>query len=274
MASIHFERVRQAVRNLESIKPYFDEMLVIDCHGHVGPHSRFFVPEDDIDHIAGVMDSLGIDMISLNVLAALEGDYKAGNDMTARAVQKYPDRIIGHCCINPNYPEDVENETIRCFEELGARILKFHCAWHNTPPEHEHYRPAIEYCAEHRIPLVSHLPHYVNDLPGYAELAAQYPQMPFIVAHSTAPEVIDPIIEICLPVENMYFDTCGYAMHNHSIERLVNAVGEDRVLWGSDVAWLNTAYQLGDVLFADISDDAREKMLGLNFNRLMEDIKL
>lgn len=274
MAAVDFEQVRQAVRDLQSIRPYLDEMLVIDCHGHVGPHSRFFVPEDDIDHIVGVMDSLGIDMISLNVLAALEGDYRAGNDMTARAVGKYPERVIGHCCINPNYPEDVENETIRCFENLGARMLKFHCAWHNTPPEHEHYRPAIEYCAEHRIPLVSHLPHYVNNLPGYADLAREYPQMPFVVAHSTAPEVIDPIIEICKPVHNMYFDTCGYAMHSHSIERLVNGVGGDRVLWGSDVAWLNIAYQLGEVLFADIPDAAREKMLGLNFNRLMEDIEL
>lgn len=274
MATIDFAEVRETVRNQQSIRPYLDGMLVIDCHGHIGPHSRYFVPEDDIDHIIGAMDSLGIDMISLNALQALEGDYKGGNEATAAAVQNYPDRVIGHCCINPNYPDDVEAETLRCFEEFGARMLKFHCAWHQTPPEHPHYRPAIEYCAQHRIPLVSHLPHYVKNLPGYADLACEYPDMPFIVAHATAPEVIDPIGEICAPVENMYFDTCGYAMYNHSIERLVKAVGEDRVLFGSDVAWLNIAYQLGQVLFADISDDAREKIIGLNFQRLMEDIEL
>jgi len=271
IASLDSSKVIDSVVNLESVKAYLDDILVIDCHAHIGPHSRYFVPEDDIDHIIEAMDSVGVDQVAINALAALEGDFEAGNDMTAEAVRKYPDRVIGHCCINPNYPDKVAAETVRCFEELGMRMLKFHAAWHQTPPEHENYRPAVEYCAARKIPLLTHLTDYVKGLPGYVALAREYPRMPVIVAHATAPNAIDAIVENCAHVENMYFDTTGYPKWYASVERLVNGCGEDRVLFGSDIAWLNLAHEIGTIIFADISDTAKEKLLGLNFQAIMQE---
>ncbi len=274
MPPLDFSRVTDAVADLASVKLYLDEILVIDCHAHIGPHSRYFVPEDDIDHIIAAMDSIGVDQVGINALAALEGDFMAGNDMTAAAVRRYPDRVIGHCCINPNYPNAVEAETLRCFEQLGAKMLKFHAAWHQTEAEHPNYRPAIEYCASRSIPLITHLPHYVKSLPGYVALAREYPDMPFIVAHSTCPTAIDAIVEHCAHVDNIYFDTTGYPKYYASIERIVNGCGEDRVLFGSDIAWLNLAHEIGAILFAEISDTAKEKVLGLNFRKIMGEIRL
>ncbi len=274
MATLDFGKVMEAVANLETIKPYLDGILVIDCHAHIGPHSRYFVPEDGIDHIIEAMDSIGVDMVGINALAALEGDFASGNDITAEAVRRYPDRVIGHCCINPNYPEDVEGETVRCFEQLGMRMLKFHSGWHGIPPEHPSYRPAVEYCAARRIPLITHLTDYVQGLPGYVSLAREYPDMPVIIAHATAPNAIDAIVENCAGVENMYFDTTGYPKWYASVERLVNGCGEDRVLFGSDIAWLNLAHEIGAVIFANVSDTAKEKVLGRNFQAILQEIDL
>lgn len=271
---LDFSRVTAAVADLASVRPYLDEILVIDCHAHIGPHSVYFVPEDDIDHIIGAMDSIGVDQVGINALAALEGDFEAGNDMTADAIRRYPDRVIGHCCINPNYPGAVEAETIRCFEQLGCKMLKFHGGWHQIEPGHPNYRPAIEYCASRRIPLITHLPDYIKSLPGYVALAREYPDMPFIIAHSTAPGAIDAIVEHCAHVENMFFDTTGYPKWYSSVERIVAGCGEDRVLFGSDIAWLNLAHEIGPIVFADLSDTAKEKVLGLNFQKIMQEIKL
>ena len=272
MAAFSFDIVMEQVRNLESIKDILADLLVIDCHAHIGPHSRYFVPNDRIDGIIAAMDSIGVDKVGINALSALEGEVVDGNTATARAMMQYPDRIIGHCCINPNYPETVESETLRCFEQFGMRMLKFHSAWHKTPPEHARYRPAVEYCAARRIPLLTHLTDYIAGLPGYASLAREYPQMPFIIAHATAPNAIDAIIEVCAGVENMFFDTTGYPKYNRSIERLVEGCGEDRVLFGSDIAWLNLAHEIGPILFAEISDTAKEKLLGRNFQAILEGI--
>ncbi len=269
-----FAEVMNAIKVLQPVKDMLADVLIIDCHAHIGPHSRYFVPDDNIDGIIGVMDDMGIDKIGINKLEALEGDFVAGNDQTAQAMRKYPDRIIGHACINPNYPDIVEAETLRCFEKLGMRMLKFHAAWHQTEPMHANYRPAVEYCAARRIPLISHLPDYVGSLPAYVQLAQEYPEMPFIVAHSTAPWAVDAIVEQCAHIENMYFDTCGYSKWYSSVERLVNGCGEDRVLYGSDVAWLNLPHEIGPILFAELSDTAKEKVLGQNMQGILERIDM
>ncbi len=273
MATFSFERVMENVRNLHPLKDALAGVLVIDCHAHIGPHSRYFVPNDGIDGIIAAMDSIGVDRVGINSLSALEGDVVDGNTATARAMLQYPDRIIGHCCINPNYPQLVESETLRCFEQLGMQMLKFHSAWHRTPPEHPRYRPAVEYCAARNIPLLTHLTDYIAGLPGYTALAREYPEMPFIIAHASAPTAIDAVIEHCAGVDNIYFDTTGYPKFNRSIERLVEGCGEDRVLFGSDIAWLNLAHEIGPILFADIGDTAKEKLLGRNFQAIIERIR-
>ncbi|MFQ6097867.1 MAG: amidohydrolase family protein [Armatimonadota bacterium] len=261
--------LRQQLGELQSPAEALRGVLVIDCHGHIGPHAGYYGPDDDVRGIIAAMDLVGVNMLCVNALCALEGDYRAGNEMTAAAVRQHPDRLIGHGCINPNYPEDMEAELARCFEELGLRIMKFHCGWHGKPADDPAYRPAVEYAAARGLPLLAHLHDYAGGAKGYAELAKQFPDMAFLLAHASEPNAMPTVIEHCGPVENVHFDITGYPMHRQAIENLVNAVGADRVLFGSDIAWLNLPYELGAVLYAKISDEDREKILGLNMARIL-----
>jgi predicted TIM-barrel fold metal-dependent hydrolase len=262
--------LRQLLGELKSPLEALRDVLVIDCHGHIGPHSNYYVADDDVRGIIRVMDAVGVNILCANALCAIEGDYRAGNDMTAAAVQQHPDRLIGHGCINPNYPEDMAAELARCFEQLGLKIMKFHCGWHHKPADDPAYRPAVEYAASHGIPLLAHLHDYAAGAKGYAELAKQFPEMPFMLAHASEPNAMDTVLEHCAPVENVCFDLTGYPMFRQSIERLVAGAGADRVLFGSDVAWLNLPYELGAVLYARVSDEEREKILGLNMARILK----
>ena len=54
-----------------------------------------------------------------------------------------------------------------------------------------------------------------------------------------------------------------------SIEFLVNGAGEDRVLYGSDMPLMDTRLQVGRIVTADISDEAKVKVLGLNAIKLL-----
>jgi predicted TIM-barrel fold metal-dependent hydrolase len=53
------------------------------------------------------------------------------------------------------------------------------------------------------------------------------------------------------------------------IEQLVNEAGADRVLFGSDTPLMDPRGQLGKIITADISDKAKEQILGLNAQRLL-----
>ncbi len=164
----------------------------------------------------------------------------------------------------------MEAECRRCFEQLGMKVMKFHCGWHGKTIDDPAYRPAIEYAAANKIPILTHLKGYAEQSKPYAEIAQQFGDTAFILAHASEPNALDTVVENCKGVENMYFDITGYPMHYQSIERLVGGVSADRVLFGSDIAWLNLPYELGAVLFADISDEDREKILGMNMAGLLE----
>jgi hypothetical protein len=267
-----FQAICEAMARCEPVRDLLADILVIDGHAHLGPHRGYYVPGDDIDGIIAVMDSMAVRRVAINALHALEGDWRLGNDLIAEARRRYPGRIIAQAAINPNYRDDVLPEVERCFGGLGCQMLKFHCAWHQVPVDDRAYRPAIEYAAARHVPILVHLTSYDTvGIQHFAALARQYGGAPFILAHSTTPGAIDDIREHCGPIDNIYCDTSGYPMHARAVERLVAGMGASRVVFGSDIAWLNLPYELGGILFAPIPDDAKERILGRNLAALLAD---
>ena len=53
------------------------------------------------------------------------------------------------------------------------------------------------------------------------------------------------------------------------IEQLVNEAGADRVLFGSDTPLMDPRPQIGKIITADISDEAKRLILGGNARRLL-----
>ena len=68
---------------------------------------------------------------------------------------------------------------------------------------------------------------------------------------------------------NIYLETCTSLGEHDSIEFLVNGAGEDRVLYGSDIPLMDPRLQVGRIVTADISDEAKVKVLGLNAIKLL-----
>ena len=54
------------------------------------------------------------------------------------------------------------------------------------------------------------------------------------------------------------------------VRRLVDAVGAERITWGSDMVFFNIAHQLGKVLGADLSAEDQKKILGGNARRILD----
>lgn len=58
------------------------------------------------------------------------------------------------------------------------------------------------------------------------------------------------------------------------IERMGGDAGAKRFIFGADIPFMSPDQQIGRVLFARISDEAKRKKLGLNARQLFElDIK-
>ncbi len=68
--------------------------------------------------------------------------------------------------------------------------------------------------------------------------------------------------------ENLYLDLTGSALPRGVLELMVARVGAERILFGTDIPFVDIRPQIGYVVFARISDDDKRKILGLNSQRL------
>ena len=53
------------------------------------------------------------------------------------------------------------------------------------------------------------------------------------------------------------------------MEFLVEGAGEDRVLYGSDMPLIEPRHQIAKITTADLSDETKRKILGLNAIRIL-----
>jgi predicted TIM-barrel fold metal-dependent hydrolase len=95
----------------------------------------------------------------------------------------------------------------------------------------------------------------------------------FILGHSGGtPAGYAASIELAVQQPNIYLDLCRSAMSPVWMERIVGEVDADRVLWGTDLPFLDPVYLLGRLACTTLSDEAKRKVFGGNAARLLDKI--
>ena len=253
--------------------PLKDE-LIIDSHAHIGLMSDVHIPYGKLKGIISHMNHLGIDQLCISAYAGLFADYKLGNDLVARAVRDYPTRFIGFAVINPNYSEEeIQAEMRRCTERLNMRAFKLHPGCHYYPPDGPKYFPVFEYANAHSYMVLNHTwginASYLN------KVAAQFRNACFIIGHGSSLAAVrgenrpSGYEELLRKRDNVSLSlTTCYRFGE--VERLVKEVGSEKVLFGTDMSYLDGASQLGTVAYARISDEDKRKILGLNMKQIID----
>jgi len=97
-----------------------------------------------------------------------------------------------------------------------------------------------------------------------------YPNAQILVGHSGVTwRGYEQAMDAASATPNLYLELCGSQRHRTVIQRCVERLGAERVLYGSDAPFLEPASTLADVLTADIPDQAKELILRYNFLRLL-----
>jgi predicted TIM-barrel fold metal-dependent hydrolase len=208
------------------------------------------------------MDRIGIDGACTSAIAAaLCGEMTRGNDEVIDATRRFPGRLFGYITVNPNRPSIAE-EVERC-AAAGLRALKIH-NYHGKAYDAQEYRPAYEIAQANGWPILAHTGDQAHVLD---ELAGEYSNVTWLLAHAAGAEPWD-LCEIARGRENVVLETCASPCPYRVIETLVEGASADKVLFGSDMTFLNATNQIGKILFSRVSDADKEKILGLNARRV------
>ena len=239
--------------------------LIIDCHAHYGLTYPMYVPYWSEKQFIDYVNLIGIEYICISHFLSVGPDFKAGNDEVFRLMKRYPHKIIGQAVINPNYPSEVRIELERCFNN-GFRIFKLHPMFHEYRADGKNYKPVYEFCDDNKLIILSHS----FESPDFLEkMAKKYKNIIYIIGHGN-----DKGYEEVLKNFKNVFMSIVCSNEFGEIERLVREVGSDKLLFGTDTPYLDAGFQLGSIIYADISDMDKRKILGKNMFKILKGIKL
>ena len=246
------------------------DVPVVDAHAHLGPFPMIHAPFADAAGLLASMDRTGIRLTCVSSSYAICADYRRGNDEVAAVLRAHPDRFAGYAVINPHYPEDIERELARCLDELGCWAVKLHPAIHQYPPDGPAYRRVYAWMNERGGAILSHT---FGDARELDRLSATYPNVVFIQGHEAGAydgRTPSPYAPLLCERDNVYLDTTLSIVRQGAIEMLVEAAGADRLLFATDVPFLDNAHQIGRITHARIPEEDKRKILGSNALGLLE----
>lgn len=243
------------------------DCLVIDAHGHLGQNTSFPYVNSTPASLVKAMDRLGIDRVYVSSTWAVYGLARPGNDQVLAAVRCYPNRIHGYMALAVGYPDTILPEMERCYE-AGLRAVKIwsYGVRKGLQYDHPNYKIIFQFANEQRLPILAHT--WGSELDQLENAFKKYDKINWVLAH-TGSNDLPKYIRAANEYDHVYLETCLSSCPRGLIEQLVSEVPLAKIIWGSDQLFINAAHQLGRVLFAKITPDQKQAILGENAARVL-----
>lgn len=246
-------------------------ITIVDAHAHLGPYRDFRIPRAGAADLIAVADRCGVAVLGIAAHLAIGPDWIGGNDVTAETVAAFPERLYGYAVASPHDPARVPERLAAALARPGMRGIKLHPDLHAHAVTDPGYRAAWDYAAAHGVPVICHTFHDSPycDPRMFGDIARRYPSLPIVLLHAGAMRQAFPAaIALAREHPNVYLDVSGSFVTAAWIVRMAREVGADRVLYSSDVPFIDMRFSLGRVAFSALSRDDQVLILGENAARL------
>jgi predicted TIM-barrel fold metal-dependent hydrolase len=207
------------------------------------------------------MDQFGVEK---SILFALD------NTLVRRTVEKFPDRFVGYVWPNP-YDKDSLQLVRLALKDWGFRGIKLHPLIHAFLPTDQVVQPIIEEARRFNVPVAIHSGHAPFSLPwSIGELAELYPDVRIVMLHMGHGHgvYIQAAIKTAIRYDNIILETSGMPMHT-KIREAVEKIGENRVVYGSDIPFHHSSVELQRVKMAGLSEHQLQLVLHDNAASLL-----
>lgn len=257
-----------------------------DCNATVGtPAAPILDNHLACDDLLAELDTFGIDQALINHAHAQELDYRVGNELLVEAIGSGTDRLHGVAVLAPTpLGRSRVNEGLRHLHEVlaaGFRAVRL-----DPNPTHHIMGPAIyprQYgiCNETVGPLLEALDTFRVPLfldfaqvtwPEIYSTCRNYLNLPVVLLNVTYPHKRS-LYGGLDSYSNLYVDTSSFHAYR-GIQEITEIFGFEHLLFGTRLPVYNALAAIGNVMYADIGEDARAAIAGWNLGRLLAGVKL
>ncbi len=252
------------------VKRDFD---IIDIHAHLGSYFQFPIRQNELKEIVGTAESYGIKKMCVSHMFTFQYDSEEGNSLTYDAVKEYSVFFLFGGVLDPRWKETkIETQFIK-IDPLISMWNELHPALHQYPISGKGYRIILDLIKNNPKPVLFHTDESdPYSKPGQLyDLAKSYPEIPFIIGHSG--NVIggfEIAVDIAKKYDNAFLDSTFSRNYLGLMKWMIEKVGAENILFGSDIPFLNGAAQIGKLYETGITDNDRQKIFHDNAAILLQ----
>jgi len=234
------------------------------------------------DALVESMDKHGVDKsVTFGFPWKTPDFYKKNNDYIIDSVRKYPDRLIGLCCLDI-FSKGAAAEVERCLNAglSGVGELAFYQSGIEADAL-DRLAPIMEICLKKAAPVMIHTNEPVghaypgktpNTLAQIYAVVKRFPENKIILAHWGGGIFFYTLLkkEVTEVLKNIYFDTAAspFLYKPEIYSTAIRLAGVEKILLGTDYPLLPPDRYFRELASAGISPNDREKICGLNTDGL------
>jgi len=233
-----------------------DHIPVIDFHTHMGRSSEYYyIPFNTADYVLPYLNSFGIDHI-VTFCINVTTDVAPKNNFVYDLHKNNPERVSPLTAIHAGFPQDWISILDQGYKANSRGIKILH--QYQGVEENIDFSSAFDYARDKNWVALAHNWGTPERLEHWAK---NFPTVYFIIGHAAT--MYKHLVE---KYDNVYQCTCASFVEGYfaPIKDMVDCMPIDKIIHGSDALDLDLATSIGPIAFADISEEAREKILGRN----------
>ena len=247
---------------------------VSDAHVHIGKCSLIGA-EVDFHDIGRFLDGNRLQRI---LVSPLDVNVIRWNELLPDLIAM-EGRLYGLARIE-RHPWLSSEVQLRLVEDLLRRErmvgVKFHPSFDRAPVTNGAYEDLFTWLEENRLVALIHCGRWreVSNYRFALEVAEAHPDLKVILAHMGGNELALSMgaIEETRDHENVLLDTSNCRIP-HIIETAVKALGDGRILLGSDYPWGSLKANAWTVLDSEIPEASKRRILSGNLKELLEGLR-
>ena len=235
------------------------------------------------DELIDSMDDAGIDMsVILNIGWTTHELCVETNDYILESIARYPKRLIGFCTVQPQSFTAASDEIERCTRGgvRGVGEMRPDMQLLDLRDE-EVMDPFVEVIAKHDLVLLIHASEPVgHQYQGKGSITpdilypfiTSYPNLTLVCAHWGGGLPFYALMpEVNKAMSNVFFDTAAspFLYTPQVYHQVIQLVGADKVLFGSDYPLLAQSRLLKEIKSLDLPEETERLILSGNARRLL-----
>ena len=238
----------------------FADFPIIDIHSHYGKWP-FPLRGRGVDFTLDLMKRRGINRTIMSSSLSIVYDFTAGNKQMADAIEGHPE-LLGYVTVNPNYFDASCRELEKYFKKPNFVGAKMHPMYNRLDGNSRQTRKLAQKIAEYGKPLLIHT--FGRGEPAKMfELARDCPNLKIIMGHAGGDDWRGAV-EVLRQTPNTYMEFCATVHETDKVRRSVDAVGADRIMFGTDLDLINPAFTAGVYEESSLTTDEKERILYKN----------